>query len=98
MCRSTASIRPCSVVRGPKAFSLERQVRIAAGFLVLAGSALAYFVSPYWIALSALVGAGLVFAGITDTCGMAMLLARLPWNQVKVSAQTQERGAACGTG
>lgn len=69
------------VVRGPKAMSLERQVRIAAGSLVLVGSALGAFVSPYWIGLAAFVGAGLVFAGITDTCGMAMLLARMPWNQ-----------------
>lgn len=70
------------VVRGQQAMSLERQVRIAAGSLVLIGSALGAFVSPYWIGLAAFVGAGLVFAGITDTCGMGMLLARMPWNQV----------------
>lgn len=70
------------VVRGQKTISLERQVRIAAGTLVLTGAALGYFVHPYWIGLSAFVGAGLVFAGITDTCGMGMLLARMPWNQV----------------
>jgi rhodanese-related sulfurtransferase len=69
------------VVRGKKAISLERQVRIAAGALVLVGTALGFFVHPYWLGLSAFVGAGLVFAGITDTCGMAMLLARMPWNQ-----------------
>jgi rhodanese-related sulfurtransferase len=71
------------VVRGKKAVALERQVRIAAGALVLIGSALGFFVHPYFIGLAAFVGAGLVFAGITDTCGMAMLLARMPWNQVK---------------
>ena len=60
--------------------SLERQVRIAAGMLVLAGALLAYFVHPAWIFLSAFVGAGLVFSGITNTCGMALLLARMPWN------------------
>ncbi len=70
------------VVRGKKTISLERQVRIAAGSLVLVGAALGYFVHPYWIGLSAIVGAGLMFAGITDTCGMGMLLARMPWNQV----------------
>jgi rhodanese-related sulfurtransferase len=68
------------VVRGKKAISLERQVRIAAGSLVLLGVAL-YFVHPAYIGLSAFVGAGLVFAGITDTCGMGMMLARMPWNQ-----------------
>lgn len=71
-----------SVVRGAKAISLERQVRIAAGSLVLLGVALSYVVHPYFVGLSAFVGAGLVFAGVTDTCGMAMLLGRMPWNQV----------------
>lgn len=70
------------VVRGKKAISLERQVRIAAGSLVLIGVALAYFVHPYFIGLSAFVGAGLVFAGVTDTCGMGIILSRMPWNQV----------------
>jgi predicted small integral membrane protein len=60
--------------------SLERQVRIAAGTLVFIGSLLGYFIHPAWIGLSGFVGAGLVFAGITDTCGMAMVLARMPWN------------------
>lgn len=76
------------VVRGKKAISLERQVRIAAGSLVLIGSALAALVHPYWIGLAALVGAGLVFAGITDTCGMGLLLARMPWNNVAASLPT----------
>jgi rhodanese-related sulfurtransferase len=71
------------VVRGKKAISLERQVRIAAGSLVLLGAILGWLVHPAFIALSAVVGAGLVFAGITDTCGMGLLLARMPWNQVK---------------
>ena len=74
------------VVRGKKAISLERQVRIAAGSLVLLGVLLGWLVHPVFLALSAFVGAGLVFAGITDTCGMGMLLARMPWNQVKESA------------
>lgn len=74
-----------SVERGKKAISLERQVRLAAGLLVFLGSLLGYFIHDYWIALPAFVGAGLIFAGITDTCGMAMLLARMPWNQLKES-------------
>jgi rhodanese-related sulfurtransferase len=74
------------VVRGKKAISLERQVRIAAGLLVVTGAALGFFVNTYWIGLSAFVGAGLVFAGVTDTCGMAMMLAKMPWNQVKSEA------------
>lgn len=85
------------VVRGKKAISLERQVRIAAGLLVVTGSVLGYFASPNWIGLSAFVGAGLTFAGITDTCGMGLLLARMPWNQVPKSTSTDKagNGTAC---
>jgi hypothetical protein len=61
--------------------SLERQVRIAAGLLVLAGVVLGTWVHPAFYGLSAFVGAGLTFAGITDWCGMGLLLARMPWNQ-----------------
>jgi len=63
-----------------RVISLERQVRIVAGSLVLIGVLLGYFVHPWFIGLSAFVGAGLVFAGITDFCGMGLLLAKLPWN------------------
>lgn len=74
------------VVRGPKAMSLERQVRIAAGSLVVLGSLLGTLVSPYGIALAAFMGAGLIYSGITDTCAIAMLLARMPWNQAPASS------------
>jgi rhodanese-related sulfurtransferase len=76
------------VNRGKKAISLERQVRIAAGFLVFVGAVLALTVNPNFAALSAFVGAGLMFAGITDTCGMGMLLAKMPWNQVSSPKST----------
>ncbi len=76
------------VTRGKKVMSLERQVRIAAGSLVFVGAALGFFVHPYWIGLSAFIGAGLVFAGVTDTCGMGMVIARMPWNQVKPCDKT----------
>lgn len=69
------------LVRRKKAISLERQVRIAAGTLVLLGAVLGWFVHPGFIGLSAFVGAGLIFAGITDTCGMGMLLMKMPWNR-----------------
>ncbi len=77
------------VVRGKKTISLERQVRIAAGFLVLLGALLGIFVHPYFAAISAFVGAGLMFAGLTDSCAMGMLIAKMPWNQVK------DTGACC---
>jgi rhodanese-related sulfurtransferase len=61
--------------------SLQRQVQITAGSLVLLGTVLGAFVSPWFLLLSGFVGVGLTFAGITDTCGMALLLAKLPYNQ-----------------
>lgn len=68
------------------ALSLERQVRIAAGALVVTGVILAHLVHPGFSWLAGFVGAGLVFAGLTNFCGMGLLLARAPWN----------RGAATG--
>lgn len=76
------------VVRGKKAISLERQVRIAAGLLVLLGAGLGAFVNPLFIGLSAFVGAGLMFSGITDSCVMGMLMARMPWNQCRQTNST----------
>lgn len=70
------------VTRGQKAMSLERQVRVAAGLLVVAGVGMGTWVHPAFYGLSAFVGAGLVFAGLTDWCGMGLLLAKAPWNKV----------------
>lgn len=82
---------PIAVVEGGRAalnppavgtpMSIERQVRIAAGSLVLLGVIGSWLVHPGFIGLSAFVGAGLVFAGVTDWCGMGLLIARLPWNR-----------------
>ena len=70
------------VTRGAgKVISLERQVRIAAGAIVFTGVILARLVNFNFIWLSGFVGAGLIFAGITDFCGMGLLLARMPWNK-----------------
>ncbi len=93
-----AGVSPCVLVEGGtqgwiqaglpverqaiSGISLERQVRIAAGFLVLLGTVLGFFWHPAFLGLSAFVGAGLVFAGITDICGMGMMLARMPWNRL----------------
>ena len=81
------------VVRGAKGVSLERQVRIAAGSLVLLGVALGVLVHPYLLGLAALVGGGLVFAGVTDTCAMGMLLSKMPWNKTDAGPRH-----ACPTG
>jgi len=69
------------VVVGKAHMSLERQVRIAAGAMACAGGVLAVAVSPWFGLLPAFVGTGLVYAGVTDRCGMAMLLAKLPYNR-----------------
>ena len=70
------------VTRGSvKVVSLERQVRIVAGSLVLIGVLLGCFVHRGFYGLAGFVGAGLVFAGITDFCGMGLLLAKMPWNR-----------------
>lgn len=80
------------VVRGKKAMSLERQVRILIGSMVFASSLLASFVHPYWSFLAAFFGGGLVFSGIMDFCGLALILARMPWNQVSNSASGSQAG------
>lgn len=62
-------------------WSMDRQVRLVAGVLILTGVGLGALVHPAWFGLAGFVGAGLTFAGLTDTCGMAFILAKLPWNK-----------------
>lgn len=70
------------VVRGQgRAIGIERQVRIGAGSLIVLGVVLAQTVHPAFVWLSAFVGAGLVFAGLTGFCGMGLLLTKAPWNR-----------------
>lgn len=59
---------------------MERQVLISAGSLVLLGLLLSKAIAPEFIGVSAFVGAGLIFAGVTGFCGMAKILAKMPWN------------------
>lgn len=66
---------------GRQVLPLDRQVLIGAGSVVLTGVALGSLVHPGFYALSAFAGAGLVVAGTTGFCGMALLLARAPWNR-----------------
>ncbi|MFD7321453.1 rhodanese-like domain-containing protein [Streptomyces sp. NPDC059875] len=69
-------------------WAMERQVRLAAGTLVLIGLTLGLLLHPAWQLLSAGVAGGFVFSALTNTCGMAVVLGKLPYN----------RGAACGIG
>lgn len=71
-----------------KVLSLDRQVRIAIGAFVAAGASLGLAVHPGFTLIALFCGLGLVYAGITDTCGMAMMLARMPWNQEHKGATT----------
>ena len=68
-------------VRGVQRMSLERQVRIAAGGIAAIGATLALAFDPWFAIVSLMVGTGLVFAGITNSCAMGSLLARLPYNR-----------------
>lgn len=70
------------VIRGRKRMTIERQVRTLAGSMVAAAGMLAVLVNPGFALLAVGIGAGLTFAGLTDRCGMALLLARLPFNRV----------------
>ncbi len=63
--------------------SLQRQVQITAGSLVVSGLLLALLISPWFALLSGFVGAGLIFAGVSNTCALARILALLPYNRVK---------------
>ncbi|MFI6289760.1 rhodanese-like domain-containing protein [Streptomyces sp. NPDC051018] len=74
-------------------WSMERQVRFAAGSLVLTGAGLSRAHHPAWLLLSAGVAGGLVFSALTNTCGMAAVLAKLPHNRPRAAdlAQTLER-------
>lgn len=65
----------------PKAWALERQVRLVAGALVFVGSLLGLTVSPWFFGIPLFVGGGLAFAALTDTCAMGMLLMKMPWNR-----------------
>jgi len=87
------------VVRGKKTISLERQVRIAIGIIVLTSVMLAILHHPYWIGLAVFMGGGLIFSGITDFCGLALILGRMPWNQVATeTARGDHATGCCGVG
>lgn len=74
------------VYRSTKApLPLNQQVQVAAGSLILTGVALGVAVNPAFIGLSAFVGAGLTFAGLTGNCAMGVLLAQMPWNRAPQS-------------
>lgn len=78
-----------TTVKGP--ISLERQMRIVAGAIAGAGLLLGIYVNPYFFAIPLFVSGGLIFAGVTDRCGMALLLTKAPWNRIEDPASSQEK-------
>jgi len=94
-----AGIRGCVLVEGgtqgwmdaglpvdrgrSKVLPLMRQVQITVGLISAAGAVLALAVNPLFASIPLVTGCGLVFAGITGTCGMALLLAKMPWNRAR---------------
>lgn len=61
------------------AMSMQRQIMIVAGSLILIGAGLSFWKFGF-IAIPLFVGAGLTFAGITNNCGLAVILRMMPWN------------------
>ncbi len=81
------------VVRGRKTISVECQVRIISGGLILLGSALGAFVDIAFVSIAAVVGAGLLYSGLTDSCPMGVMLMKMPWNRRKPQATCVTQGA-----
>lgn len=86
------------VVRGSNRWAMDRQVRMAAGSLVLAGFVAGKLVHPKLRYLSAAIGAGLAFSAATDSCAMAGALAKMPWNRPRKAAGVNPLGDAPNAG
>jgi glyoxylase-like metal-dependent hydrolase (beta-lactamase superfamily II)/rhodanese-related sulfurtransferase len=85
-----------SVIKGEGGISLERQVRVMAGSIVLFGIFLSWFIHPGFIGISIFVCCGLIYAGLTDNCMMGMLLMKLPYNRKLYKAKLG--GGTCSIG
>jgi glyoxylase-like metal-dependent hydrolase (beta-lactamase superfamily II) len=85
------------VREGRKRLAVDRQVQLIAGVAVLTGVTLGTLVSPWFLAIAAFFGAGLTFAGATGTCGLALLLLKMPWNR-PLPVPSEGAGAACAAG
>ncbi|GGP81037.1 transporter [Streptomyces virginiae] len=85
-------------VRSRAVWAMERQVRFAAGALVLAGLLLGLLLHPAFALLSAAIGGGLVFSALTGTCGMAVVMGRLPFNRRPAQSRARPRGPAADGG
>lgn len=87
-----------SVVRGKKAIPLNCQVQIITGLAILAGTAAAILSENlYWLAAPLAMGAGLLYSGLTNTCAMGTVLARMPWNQLRSESAPAAPAAVAST-
>jgi glyoxylase-like metal-dependent hydrolase (beta-lactamase superfamily II) len=84
------------VREGRRRLPVDRQVQLIAGSMILIGVALGTLVNPWFLTIAAFFGAGLTFAGATGTCGLALVLFKLPWN--RPLAPPAEGGAICAAG
>ena len=91
-----ASGRPVSRPAKKPGIGVMRQVQIVAGTLVASGVGLGVALDPWWLVVPGFVGCGLVFAGTTGWCGMAMLLGRMPWNRADLAKNGAASASACG--
>ena len=80
--------------QGRQVLPLDRQVQLAIGLLVVVGSLLAWKIGAIFLLITGFIGCGLIFAGLTGTCGLAVVLSKAPWNKVS-AGDTQ---SACGKG
>lgn len=84
------------VVEGKKRLSLERQVQLTIGLMILTGVILGFTVNQLFFLLPGFIGCGLTFAGLTGNCGLAMVLAKAPWNQLSAeSGKEHETPKSC---
>ncbi len=77
-----------------KMISLDRQVRIVAGLLIVTGTILAATISSWFLVIPGVVGADMTFAGMRNTSGIGMILARMPWNK-SLKMQDCSGGGCC---
>lgn len=76
------------LIEGKKRLSLERQVQLTIGLILLTSVTLGYTVSNLFFIMAGFIGAGLTFAGLSGTCGLAMLIAKAPWNRLETTSKT----------
>lgn len=83
------------VIEGRQMLSIERQTQLIIGLGLLLGAFLTAFVSPYFLVVSALFGAGLTYAALTGTCGLAILLAKANWNRPQLMQSKSKSKDLC---